>query len=237
MSILELSDVHTYYGDSHVLHGVSFQVGEREVVSLLGRNGSGKTTTLRTIMGLTPPGSGSIRFRGEEMAGRRPHAIFRCGIRLVPQGRGIFPSLTVEENLRLAMTMATVEDEEEALEQVYQRFPIFKERRRQKGRTLSGGQLQMLAIARAIVGETGLILMDEPSEGLAPLIVREILGLVVELKEKGATILLAEQNLKLAMAAADRHYIIEKGVVKFEGTTADLEEKEEVIRAYLGVYK
>jgi branched-chain amino acid transport system ATP-binding protein len=233
--MLEVEGIHTYYGQSHVLHGLSLSVGKREVVSLLGRNGAGKTTTIRSIMGLTPPQKGHIKFKGEEIAGKPPHEIFRRGIKLVPQGRRILPTLTVEENLRLAMIRAEVKDRREELERVYNRFPILKERRRQKGGHLSGGERQMLAIARALLGKIGLILLDEPTEGLAPFIIREIKDIIMEIKEEGVAILLAEQNVRMALEVADRHYIIDKGEVKFEGTTAELKGNQQLMESYLGV--
>lgn len=226
---LELNDINTYYGGSHILHNLSLKVGEGEVTSLLGRNGAGKTTTMRTIMGLTPPRTGSIVFREEEIAGLPPHEIFRRGISLVPQGRRIFPALTVEENLRLAIIKGG------ELENAYERFPILKERRRQRAGHLSGGERQMLAIARALVGRPRLILFDEPTEGLAPIVVREIRGIITGIRGEGIAILLAEQNVKMALALADRHYIIDKGEVKFQGSRKELEEKGEVLETYLGV--
>jgi branched-chain amino acid transport system ATP-binding protein len=234
--MLQVEDIHTYYGPSYILHGISLNVQEREVVSLLGRNGAGKTTTIRSIMGLTPPREGRITFQETEIAGRPPHEIFELGIKLVPQGKQILPTLTVEENLRLAMLKTELGgSERQELERVYGKFPILKERRRQPGGHLSGGERQMLAIARVLLGRTALILLDEPTEGLAPLIVKEIKETIQEIKGEGVALLLAEQNVKMALEVADRHYIIDKGTVKFEGTTQQLRDSLGVLETYLGV--
>jgi len=234
--MLQVEDIHTYYGPSYILHGISLNVQEKEVVSLLGRNGAGKTTTIRSIMGLTPPREGRITFQETEIAGRPPHEIFELGIKLVPQGKQILPTLTVEENLRLAMLKTELEgSERQELERVYAKFPILKERRRQPGGHLSGGERQMLAIARVLLGRTALILLDEPTEGLAPLIVKEIKETIQEIKGEGVALLLAEQNVKMALEVADRHYIIDKGTVKFEGTTQQLRDSLGILETYLGV--
>jgi branched-chain amino acid transport system ATP-binding protein len=234
--MLQVEDIHTYYGPSYILHGISLNVREKEVVSLLGRNGAGKTTTIRSIMGLTPPREGRITFQDVEIAGRPPHEIFQLGIKLVPQGKHILPTLTVEENLRLAMLKTAREgSERQELERVYGKFPILKERRRQPGGHLSGGERQMLAIARVLLGRTALILLDEPTEGLAPLIVKEIKETIQEIKGEGVALLLAEQNVKMALEVADRHYIIDKGTVEFEGTTQQLRDSLGVLETYLGV--
>jgi branched-chain amino acid transport system ATP-binding protein len=234
--VLQVENIHTYYGASYILHGISLNVGEKEVVSLLGRNGAGKTTTIRSIMGLAPPREGRIIFHEIEIGGKPPHEIFRCGIKLVPQGKQILPTLTVEENLKLAMLKTEVEGSEKTeLEKVYEKFPILKERRKQPGGYLSGGERQMLAIARVLIGKTGLILLDEPTEGLAPLIVREIKETIKEIKGEGVALLLAEQNVKMALEVAERHYIIDKGTVKFEGTTEQLRDSLDILETYLGV--
>jgi len=233
--ILEVAGIHTYYGGSHVLHGLSLNIKEGEVISILGRNGAGKTTTIRSIMGLTPTREGRIKFKETEISKKKPHEIFRYGIKLVPQGRRIVPMLTVEENLRLAMISAQVSSTREELERIYAKFPILKERRGQKGGHLSGGERQILAIARALLGQTSLILMDEPSEGLAPFIIREIRDTIMEIKRDGVAILLAEQNVKMALEVADRHYIIDKGTVKFEGPSDELRRRPDIMESYLGV--
>ncbi len=236
MALLEVKEIHTYYGQSHVLHGLSIEVGEHEVVSLLGRNGAGKTTTIHSIMGLTPPRAGQITFAGETISGKPPYAVFAHGLRIVPQGRRIIPTLTVEENLRLAALQAVGKRGQHDFEAVFARFPILKERQRQRAGHLSGGERQMLAVARALLGKPRMILMDEPSEGLAPIIVREIAEHIAEIKQTGVSILLAEQNVKMAMHAADRHYIVDQGTVKYTGTTAELQQNEAVLEAYLGVH-
>jgi len=232
--LLELREIHTYYGQSHVLQGLSLEVAEREVVSLLGRNGAGKTTTMHSIMGLVPPRRGAIRLDGEELRGRPPHEIFQRGVRLVPQGRRIIPTLTVEENLRLALIAVPASVREE-LARVYEHFPILRERRHQHAGHLSGGERQMLAIARALLGRPRLILMDEPSEGLAPIVIREIAHIIFEIKETGVSILLAEQNVRLALEVAERHYVIDKGQVRFQGSGEELQSNPRVMESYLGV--
>ncbi len=234
--MLSLKDVHTYYGPSHILQGVNLELAQGEAVSLIGRNGAGKTTLMRSIMQLTPPRRGSIRAgEGVELVGLKPHQVFRLGIRLCPQGRCVFPKLTVEENLALALVAQHLEHPQRELERAYQRFPVLAEKRHQPVRGLSGGQRQILAIARALLGHTSLILMDEPSEGLAPLVVRELRDLILEIKATGITILLAEQNVKMALSACDRHYILEKGEIRFSGTTRELSCSEDILIQTLGV--
>lgn len=235
MALLLVDDIHTYYGQSHVLHGLSLEVGDNEVVSLLGRNGAGKTTTIHSIMGLTPPQDGEILFDGDTISRKPPFEVFAHGVRIVPQGRRIIPSLTVEENMRLALLQAVGKDGHNNLEQIYDQFPILRERRKQRAGHLSGGERQMLAIGRALLGTPRLILMDEPSEGLAPIIIREIAENITRVKQTGVSILLAEQNVKMAMHAAERHYIIDQGTVKYSGTTEELKRDESVLEDYLGV--
>jgi branched-chain amino acid transport system ATP-binding protein len=237
MKALEVEGINTFYGSSHILFDLSFHVSESEVVTLLGRNGAGKTTIIRSIMGLTPPSSGVIKFREKLISGLKPHQIFREGIKIVPQGRGVFPALSVEENLKLAMFQARVTDPEEELEKVFTIFPVLRERRRQKGGSLSGGELQMLAISRALLGKTDFILMDEPSEGLAPLIIQNIQEKILTIKRDGTTILLAEQNAKMALEVGDKHYIVDKGRIRFEGTSDTVRKNEEIKRVYLGIAK
>jgi branched-chain amino acid transport system ATP-binding protein len=234
--VLQVDDIHTYYGSSYILHGISLFVAEKQVVSLLGRNGAGKTTTIRSIMGLTPPREGDITFFGKRITRMPPYEIFRLGIKVVPQGRQILPTLTVEENLRLALLRADVEkSQKEALEGVYRKFPVLGKRRRQQGGHLSGGERQMLAIARVLLGKTRLILLDEPTEGLAPLIIQEIKDTILNIKREGVAIFIAEQNIGMAFETADRHYIIDKGKVEFEGTEQKLRESHGVMEEYLGV--
>jgi branched-chain amino acid transport system ATP-binding protein len=222
--------VHTYYGESHVLHGVSLRVGAGEAVSLLGRNGAGKTTVIRSIVGFTPPRRGAVMFDGQPVQGWAAHRIARSGIALVPQGRRIFSPLSVRENLTLGARRSGW-----TLERVLDLFPRLRERQAQAGGTLSGGEQSMLAIARALMTNGRLLLLDEPSEGLAPIIVREIGRIVRLLKDEGLSILLVEQNYHLALQVADRVYVMNKGQIVYEGAPADLEADEDVKRRYLGV--
>ncbi len=236
--MLELVDVHTYYGKTHILHGISLNVQEHSVVALLGRNGMGKTTTIRSIIGFTPPRRGVVRFKGKDITGLEPHQIAQMGIGLVPQGRHIFPSLSVRENLTLAArNPGKPETEAWSLDKVYSLFPILKERANLRGTLLSGGEQQMLTISRALMTNPDLLLMDEPSEGLAPIIVREISRIIGQLKEAGFSILLVEQNLPMALAVADYVYIVSKGTIVYESTPEELKKNEEVKNTYLGVSK
>ncbi len=230
--MLQLTDVQTYYGDSHVLHGISLRLEAGEAVGLLGRNGAGKSTAIRTIVGFTPPRSGSIRFFDRELAGLPSHKIARLGIGLVPQGRRIFPDLTVRENLTLA---ARTQAGGWTLGRAMDRFPRLRERQSQLAGTLSGGEQQMVAIGRALMTNPLLLLMDEPSEGLAPLIVREIGAIIAELKAEKLSFVLVEQNLSLALDSVDRVYVMNKGAIVFEGTPGELVADEAVHRQYLGV--
>jgi len=238
--MLEIRDLHSYYGLSHVLQGVSMTVPQGRVVALLGRNGMGKTTLVRSIMGLRPPEirSGSIRYRGEELVGRPPHEISRLGIGIIPQGRRVFPSLTVEENLRIAWRPPRNGRREVwTLERVYELFPRLAERRSQRARTLSGGEQQMLAIGRALMGNPDLLLLDEPSEGLAPLLVQLLRDQLLALKQTGLAMLLVEQNIGLALALADEVYLIEKGAIVYRGTPSDLQAHPELVERHLGLAK
>jgi branched-chain amino acid transport system ATP-binding protein len=230
--LLALDDIHTYYGESHVLQGVSLRVASGEAVALLGRNGAGKTTTIRSIMSFTPPRRGSISFDGREIAGLPSHRVARLGLGLVPQGRRVFPDLTVRENLLLA---ARGGQRGWSFASALERFPRLAERLRQLAGTLSGGEQQQLAIARALLTNPSLLLMDEPSEGLAPLIVREVGEIVRDLKSQRLSLLLVEQNLDLALESADRVYVMNKGQIVFEGTPAELAANDAVHRQYLGV--
>ncbi len=231
--ILALDAVNSYYGESHILKSVSLNVGAGETVALLGRNGVGKTTTLKSIVGWVQPQSGSVKLAGEELAGNDMMTIARKGIALVPEERRIFTNLTVAENLRIAQI--TARKPGWSLERVYERFPRLRERLANKGDEISGGEKQMLAIARALVQDTRVLLLDEPTEGLAPLIVREVEAVIREIKAAGMTILLVEQNLYSALGVADRCYILDQGEVVYEGTPDDLRSNEAVLRRYLHV--
>ena len=231
--MLHVSDIHAYYGQSHVLQGVSLDVGEGEVVSLLGRNGSGKTTTLLTIMGYLSPAPGSVIYDGVEIGGLPPYRISRMGLGYVPQERGIFSSLTVLENLTVAARRGR--GGEWTLERVLGLFPRLRERAQNRGSQLSGGEQQMLSIGRALLLNPSLLILDEPSEGLAPLIVQEIIAILHEVRAGGLSILIVEQNIRAAFAVADRHYILSKGRVCFSGTTDALRSDEAMLHQHLGV--
>jgi branched-chain amino acid transport system ATP-binding protein len=232
--MLELIDIHTYYGESYVLRGVSLQISEGSVVALLGRNGMGKTTAIRSIIGFTPPRRGQVLYRGKEMRNLSPDKIAKLGIGLVPQGRYIFPSLSVKENLTMSARGAGKADSW-SLDKVYALFPILKERSSSRGTLLSGGEQQMLAIGRALMTNPQLILMDEPSEGLAPLIVKEVGKVISQLKQKGFSILLVEQNLPMALKVADYLYILSNGEVVYESTPQQLRSNDEIKAKHIGV--
>ena len=233
--LLAVEDLQTFYGKSHVLRGVSFTVPPGEITVLLGRNGAGKTTTLRSIMGLTPPRGGAIRFKGEDITGRPPHQVFRRGVGYVAEGRQIFPHLDVGENLRLA-ERAGGDGTRWTLARIFEYFPVLRERWRQQGRSLSGGEQQMLAIARALAGNPELLMLDEPSQGLAPRLVRELETLMLRLKGEGVTILLVEQNARMALAVSDRVLVLGKGAVVFAGPIAEFRRREQELKGrYLSV--
>ena len=234
--MLEVRDLHSYYGDAHVIHGVSLNVGAGEVVAMLGRNGMGKTTVIRSIMGLAPPrvGSGTVTWHGTNLVGLRPHVIASRKIAIVPQGRRLFPSLTVTEHL--TMIKGARAKSGWTLDRVFGIFPRLGERRHHRGNQLSGGERQMLAIGRALMIDPELILMDEPSEGLAPVMVQHLENIVLDLKKEGLSILLVEQNLYSALAVADRIYILETGKVVHEGNAKELSKQTDLLAKHLGVH-
>ncbi len=232
MSLLEVKSLNSYYGDSHILFDVALRVEAHEVVALLGRNGAGKSTTLKSLMGLVTPRSGSVTFNGEDVAGKPAHAIARAGMQLVPEERRIFGSLDVEENLLLASLTAP---KGPALERIYETFPRLAARRRSRGTDLSGGEQQMLAIARALIREPKLILLDEPFEGLAPVIVRDLMATCRKLADAGQTIVLVEQNLPATLALADRAYIINNGHIVHEGPASEIKAQPQLLQRYLGL--
>jgi len=236
--ILEVRDIHTYYGQSHILQGVSLEVDRGEMVTLLGRNGAGKTTTLKSIFGLVPTRLGGIFFLGERIDGFLPYAIARKKISYVPEERRIIPGLTVFENLKLAMLKNKIKSrprEEEVLKNVKKIFPRLEERWQQLGTSLSGGEQQMLAIARALVSEPVLMLVDEPTEGLAPILVERIKEVLQRIQKEGVTILLVEQHIEMALKISQRAYVIDEGMIKYKGTSEEIRENKEVQKQYLAV--
>jgi branched-chain amino acid transport system ATP-binding protein len=236
--MLELDNINAYYGDSHILHGVSFAVRPGEVVCLLGRNGAGKTTTILTVMGYLKPRPGRILYNGRDIAGQPPYALARLGFGFVPQERGIFPSLTVHENLTVFARHGRKTGNTSStwtLPRIIELFPVLRARERNLGFQLSGGEQQMLSIARALMLNPALLLLDEPSEGLAPMIVQQIVEVLARLKREGLAILLVEQNLTAALAVGDRHHVMNKGQICFTGSSAELEGNDYVLRNYLSV--
>jgi branched-chain amino acid transport system ATP-binding protein len=229
--ILEVKNISTFYGLSHILHGLSLNIAEGEVVALLGRNGAGKTTTLRSITGLTPPKQGAILYKGSDISGFSPHLISQKGIAMVPETRDIFSYLTVKENLSIARRR----NSRWQMETVLERFPGLKPRLGHKGRELSGGEQEMLAIARALMTGPDMLLLDEPSQGLAPMVVNAVMDTIRELKAQHVSMLLVEQNAEMALQLADRVYVIDHGTVVFEGTPASLRADAQVTATYLGV--
>jgi len=233
--MLELDNVHAFYGQSHVLHGVSLLVRSGEVVCLLGRNGAGKTTTVITVMGYLQPRPGRIRYNDRDVVGLPPHAVARLGFGFVPQERGIFPSLTVRENLTVFARSSRGEAGRWTLARIFDVFPVLRAREGNLGFQLSGGEQQMLSIGRALMLNPVLLLLDEPSEGLAPMIVQQIVNVLDRLKNEGLAILLVEQNLRTALALGDRHYVMNKGEICFAGNSSELEGNDYVLRNYLSV--
>lgn len=234
--MLEVRDLHSYYGEAHVIHGVSLNVAAGEVVALLGRNGMGKTTIIRSIMGLTPPHvrSGSVRWKAQDLLGLRPHDIAARKIAIVPQGRRLFPSLTVTEHLTMLKSARATQGW--TMEKVFEIFPRLAERRHHRGGQLSGGERGMLAVGRALMIDPELILMDEPSEGLAPVMVQHLEDIVLSLKKEGLSILLVEQNLYSALAVADRVYVLDTGRIVSEGVGKEIAENPEQLLEHLGVH-
>ena len=230
--MLKISDIHTYYGDSHILQGISLSMESGQVVGILGRNGMGKTTLIRSIIGFTPPRRGQVLFKERDVTGWPSNRVVSLGLGLVPQGRRVFPSLTVDENLAVA---ANVNGGPWTSERVMELFPRLRERRENRAGKLSGGEQQMLAIARALMTNPELLLMDEPTEGLAPLLVREVGGVIENLKSQGLSILLVEQNLPLALRLADQVHVLSRGRIVHSSAPQALWENEEIKRRYLGL--
>jgi branched-chain amino acid transport system ATP-binding protein len=235
MALLEVNDIHTYYGNIEALKGVTVDVDDGECVTLIGSNGAGKSTTLRSISGLSPPRQGSIRFKGREITETPPQEIVSMGVAQSPEGRHVFPRMTVQENLLLGAYLRRDQSEIASdLDRVYDLFPRLKERQRQKGGTMSGGEQQMLAIGRALMAQPTLLLLDEPSMGIAPILVERIYETIAEINRQGTTILLVEQNANFALDVSSRGYVLETGKVALSDNSASLRENPEVQRAYLG---
>ncbi len=234
MSMLKVEDLHVYYGSIHAIKGVSFEVNEGEVVTLIGANGAGKSTTLNTVAGLLKPRSGSVSFEGSSILGVPAHKIISHGLALCPEGRRVFLQMTVQENLEMGGFTRPSSEIEGSIQDVYQRFPRLKERYKQMAGTLSGGEQQMLAMGRALMSRPKLLMLDEPSMGLAPILVEQIFSIVRELRQSGTTILLVEQNAQMALSVADRAYVLETGRVSMSGEAKQLLTDERVQKAYLG---
>ena len=233
--MLKIDNIHVYYGAIHALKGVSLEVRKGEIVTLIGANGAGKSTTLRTVSGLLAPKSGSISFLGENIAGMPAHEIVKHGISQVPEGRRIFAEMSVQENLEMgAFTRKDKAGVEKDFEIVYNRFPRLKERRKQQAGTLSGGEQQMLAMGRALMSRPKLLLLDEPSMGLAPLLIKEIFSIIEDINREGTTVLLVEQNANMALSIAHRAYVMETGRITLQGAAKELAASEDVRKAYLG---
>ncbi len=233
-TILKVDDINVYYGAIHAIKGVSFEVNEGEVVTLIGANGAGKSTILKTVAGLLSSRTGSVQFMGKDLGGIPAHKIVPMGLALVPEGRQIFLQMTVEENLQMGAFTRPADEYDESIADVYQRFPRLKERQNQIAGTLSGGEQQMLAMGRALMSKPSLLMLDEPSMGLAPILVEQIFDIVRELNQHGTTILLVEQNANMALSVAHRGYVLETGKIVATGTGAELLEDEAVKKAYLG---
>ncbi len=235
MALLEVNDIHTYYGNIHALKGISVEVDSGEIIALIGSNGAGKTTTLRTISGLMAPRDGNIVYDGQEISSTRADLLVMRGISMVPEGRGVFAKLTVEENLDMGAYVRTDGDVADDLDSAFEMFPRLQERRKQFAGTLSGGEQQMLAIARALMSKPRLLLLDEPSMGLAPVLVDVVFEAIQRIASEGVTILLVEQNAHMALQIADRGYVLQSGEVAFSDSAANLQQNEVVQKTYLGI--
>jgi len=233
MSVLTLEDVNSYYGNSHILFDLDMEVEQNEVVALLGRNGAGKTTTLRTITGTIPRREGSITFRGDDISGESVDRISNRGVKLVPEERRIFPTLTVTENMQVARDMSSGDPRD--IEEMYEVFPVLDELRENRGRNLSGGEQQMLSVARALIQDPDLLLLDEPTEGLAPVIVDDLYDVLSEVVAEDVTVVITEQNVDFALDLSERAYIIEKGANAWEGSVEQLEERDDLLDEYLSI--
>ncbi len=237
--LLEVKNLNTYYGDSHALQDMHLEVGNGEIVALLGRNGMGKSTTLKSIMGLVRPKSGSVIFQGKPIAGLRPHRVAKAGIGYVPEDRRIFPNLTLLDNLKMGIKhgrkVRAPGKSRWTVERIFEHFPFMKDRTHQKGALLSGGEQQMLAIGRTLMGNPDLILVDEPTEGLAPVMVNEVRDVLAQINQAGVSILLVEHNLKVALSLASRVFLMGKGHVGFTGTVEELESRPDIHKKYLEV--
>jgi branched-chain amino acid transport system ATP-binding protein len=230
MSALHAEGLNTYYGKSHILHGVGLTVAEGQITTLLGRNGAGKTTTLRSLVGLTPPRSGTVSLFGKDITGQPPYRIAAAGVGYVPEGRRVFANLTVDENLRVPIERPGPFD----IDRVYKLFPRLGERRQNLGRQLSGGEQEMLSIGRALLLNPRLLILDEPSQGLAPLIVKEVFRIVAQMREEGISVLLVEQNVRMSLAISDHAYVLENGQMVYSGPAAELRADESRIQALAG---
>lgn len=235
MALLEVKEIHTYYGNIHALKGVSFEVDSGEIIALIGANGAGKTTTLRTISGLMAPRDGTVHYDGEDISATRADLLVSKGISMVPEGRGVFAKLSVEENLDMGAYTRRDKGIKEDLDRVFELFPRLEERKKQFAGTMSGGEQQMLAIARALMSNPRLLLLDEPSMGLAPVLVDGVFDTVQRIKNEGVTILLVEQNAHMALQIADRGYVLQSGEVALSDTAANLQQNETVQKTYLGI--
>ena len=235
MPLLSVEELHTYYGEAHILQGVSLHLEEGEVVTLIGRNGAGKTTTLRSIMGIAPPTRGRIILKGDDITRRQPHEVSRRGIAWIPEERRILPNLTVLDNLRLGLLGARRAESAGAFDEVFDFFPRLRERVQQRGRFLSGGEQQMLAVARGLVARPSVMLVDEPTEGLAPMVVRDLTEILARINARGTALLLVEQTLEVALALSHRLYVMDQGRIQFEGTPEQLRKDPTIQQRFLEV--